>query len=73
MAVLSLASIAMMTVDHRQHHMDDVRDALAYGVTAIQYLVSLPGRAGQCMAETLATRPMLVRRNATLRAQHLLL
>jgi rod shape-determining protein MreC len=72
-AVLSLASIAMMTVDHRQHHMDDVRNALAYVVYPIQYLVSLPGRAGQWLSEALATRRMLERENAALSAQHLLL
>jgi len=72
-AVLSLASIAMMTVDHRQHHMDDVRNALAYVVYPIQYVVSLPGRAGQWLAEAFATRRMLERENAALSAQHLLL
>lgn len=73
MAVLSIASIAMMTVDHRQHHMDDVRNALAYVVYPIQYAVSLPGRAGQWLADAFATRRMLERENAALRAQHLLL
>lgn len=63
----------MMTIDHRQHHMDDVRDAIAVIVYPIQYLVSLPGRAGEWLAESLATRRMLERENDTLRTQHLLL
>lgn len=73
MAVLSIASIAMMTVDHRQHHMNDVRNALAFIVYPIQYAVSLPGRAGDWLAEVFATRRTLERDNAALKAQQLLL
>jgi len=71
--VLSLASIAMMTVDHRQHHMDDVRDALSYVTYPILYLVGLPGRAGDWLSEALSTRRALERENAALETQQLLL
>ncbi len=73
MVVLSLASIAMMTVDHRQHHMDDVRAGLSYVVYPILYLVGLPGRAGDWLSEALSTRNTLERENAALKEQQLLL
>lgn len=63
----------MMTVDHRQHHMNDVRNALAYVVYPLQYLVSLPARGGQWLAEAFASRRALERDNAALQEQQMLL
>lgn len=53
--------------------MDTIRSALSLVVYPIQYLVSLPGTAGDWMGDSLATRRALEEENRDLRAQQLFL
>lgn len=71
--VFAVASVALMTVDHRQHHLDTVRDTLSAVVYPLQYAVNLPFSAGEWLADTLASRSALLEENATLRTEHRLL
>jgi len=70
---LVLLSILLMTLDHRQHHLDSVRTALSVMVYPLQLLVDLPRATGQWFRESLATRRELQEENASLRTQHLVL
>ncbi len=68
-----LVSVVLMTVDHRQHHLNQVRSALSVVVYPLQYLVNFPVAAGDWVRENLATRRRLEEENASLRTQRLLL
>ncbi len=71
--VFVLASVTLMTVDHRQQTLDSVRADLSVLMYPIQYLINLPSTAGDWIEESFATRRSLQEDNARLRAQHLLL
>lgn len=62
-----------MTLDHRQHHMENVRDILSVVVYPIRYLVHLPSAAGDWLSESVSTRRTLLEENRSLRAQRLVL
>jgi len=68
-----LLSIALMTIDHRQHHLDSVRSALSVVVYPLQLLVDLPGNTVDWFREALATRRQLQEDNFSLRNQQLVL
>lgn len=70
---LAALSIALMTIDHRQHHLDSVRDALSVVVYPLQWLVDLPGSTAEWFRESLSTRRELQEENASLRTQQLVL
>ncbi|MGD8616758.1 MAG: rod shape-determining protein MreC [Gammaproteobacteria bacterium] len=70
---LVLLSILLMTLDHRQHHLDSMRGALSVVVYPLQLLVDLPRATGQWFRESLATRRELQEENASLRTRHLVL
>lgn len=71
--MLVLLSLALMTLDHRQHHLDSIRSALSLVVYPLQALLDLPGNAGLWFRESLATRRQLQEENASLRTQQLML
>lgn len=68
-----LLSITLMTVDHRHHHLDSLRDGLSVLVYPLQLLVDLPGSMREWFSESLASRRALQEENASLRTQHLVL
>ena len=70
--VFVLLSLALMTLDHRQHRLDSARAALSVLVYPVQYLVSLPFSAGAWISESLSFRTSLLRENSELRGQALL-
>lgn len=70
--MLVLLSLALMTLDHRQHHLDSIRSALSLVVYPLQALLDLPGNAGLWFRESLATRRQLQEENASLRTQQLM-
>jgi rod shape-determining protein MreC len=70
---LVLLSIALMTLDHRQHHLESLRSALSVVVYPLQLLVDLPGTSSEWFRESLATRRELQEENASLRTQQLVL
>lgn len=71
--LLVLTSILLMTLDHRQQHLQTLRDGLAYVVTPIQFLVNLPVDATLWLSESFSTRQTLLEENAAFKSQHLLL
>jgi rod shape-determining protein MreC len=71
--VLALASVAMMTIDHRQHHMDTIRDGLSLVVYPIQFIVNLPFATKEWMGDSVATRRALEEENRELRTRQLFL
>ena len=68
-----LLSVALMTLDHRQHHLGTMRASLSVIVYPLQFLVNLPGTAREWLGESFATRRTLQEENARLRTQHLVL
>ncbi|TCK19234.1 rod shape-determining protein MreC [Thiogranum longum] len=66
---MALLSIALMTIDHRQHHLDSVRSALSVVVYPLQLLVDLPGNTIDWFRESLSTRRQLQEENFSLRKQ----
>ncbi|MFN2309582.1 MAG: rod shape-determining protein MreC [Gammaproteobacteria bacterium] len=73
LVVLVLVSVILMTVDHRQRHLDALRGGLSVALYPIQFLINLPNTAGGWLQESFATRRTLQEENARLHAQHLLL
>ncbi len=71
--VLALVSIVMMTIDHRQHHMENVRQMLSYIVYPIQVIVSLPATTSDWWGESFSSRRVLEEENRMLKARQLLL
>lgn len=68
--VCVLASIVLMTLDHRQH-LSTVRGVLATAVYPWQYLVQLPARTGGWLSEHLQSRSTLLEENQRLRQKQL--
>jgi len=71
--VLSLLAIVMMSLDHRQQHMESVRSVLSVVLYPIQYLIGVPRETGLWLSESLATRHTLREENERLHARQLLL
>jgi rod shape-determining protein MreC len=68
-----VASIVLMTVDHRHGHLESVRSVLSVAVYPLQYIVNLPVATGRWVSESLVTRRMLMEDNRKLREERLLL
>jgi rod shape-determining protein MreC len=66
-------SVVLMTMDHRQQHIESLRASLSVLVYPLQMIVELPGAAYEWFSETLATRRHLQEENASLRTQILML
>lgn len=66
-------SIAMMTVDHRYHALDGVRDVLATAAYPLHLLMRLPITAENWLTEQWARRSVLLEENAQLREKQILL
>lgn len=71
--VFILASLIMMTVDHRQGHLEKVRSALSVFVYPLQYIANLPIAVTNWASEALTTRTRLMEENALLRDEQLML
>jgi len=70
--VFVVVSLVLMTVDHRQHHLEAVRSALSVLLSPLEYILSVPIGAGNWLSEALTTRETLQKENASLRSQELL-
>ena len=68
-----LASLMLMTVDHRYSHLESLRSALSVLVYPMQYVVNLPIRFARWTSESLDTRASLIEDNQRLRNEQLLL
>jgi rod shape-determining protein MreC len=71
MAVLVVASITLMTVDHRWHSVDLVRSALSSVIYPLQYTIDLPIKLYYWADETLSSRQVLLEKNREFEARHL--
>ncbi len=69
LASLALISILIMTLDHRDNHLQAVRSTLSVLIYPIQQLANLPQSGGKWIAEGLSTRQELQEENASLRTQ----
>lgn len=67
--LLVLASVFLMTLDHRQQHLQAIRSTVAVVLYPMEYLVSLPAKAGNWASEALAARTHLISENRSLRGQ----
>lgn len=68
-----LASVVLMTVDHRYRHLEAARAGLSVLVLPLQLAVNAPFQAAQWASDGLATRRALVEDNARLRQERLLI
>lgn len=66
-----IASIALMTLDHRQDALKGIRAALSVVVYPMQYLVNLPFEVSDWASVTLKARDGLIEENQALRARAL--
>ena len=66
-------SIVMMTVDHRYHALDGVRDVLATAIYPLHYLARLPADMQDWLSENLAGRAALLEENTRLREKQVFL
>ncbi|MBT8118816.1 MAG: rod shape-determining protein MreC [Gammaproteobacteria bacterium] len=71
MVVLVIASIVLMTVDHRWHSLELVRSALSGVLYPLQYTIDLPIRLFYWADETLSTQQALLEKNREFEARHL--
>jgi rod shape-determining protein MreC len=66
-------SIVMMTVDHRYHYLDGMRDILSTVVYPLHYLSRLPSDTHDWLNNNLAGRTALLEENARLREKQVFL
>jgi rod shape-determining protein MreC len=69
--ILIIASIVLMTVDHRWNHLEVVRNTLTYLLYPLQYTIDLPIRLYYWTDETLSTHNTLLEENRNLKDLHL--
>lgn len=62
-----------MVLDHRQHHLDNLRSAMSLVLYPVQQLTTLPRTGGEWLAEGFTSRRDLQEENANLRVQQILL
>lgn len=66
-----IASIALMTFDHRQHTLEGIRSTLSVVVYPMQYLVNLPFALADWASETLSSHTTLLKENRELHDKQL--
>ncbi len=68
-----LISLVMMTADHRQGHLQEVRSVLSVFIYPLQYVANLPVAITYWASESLVMRTRLVKENVLLREENLIL
>lgn len=68
-----VASVALMTVDHRTRQVEGLRSALSFVVYPLHYLVNLPQQLVEGLRSALVTQHTLIEENGHLRRQNLML
>lgn len=71
MAILVIASITLMTVDHRWRSLDFVRSALSSVIYPLQYTIDLPIQLFYWADESLSSQQTLLKKNSDFEARHL--
>ncbi len=62
-----------MILDHRYHHLDDIRSGVSTLLYPVQYLVNIPFATSEWASETFVSRETLEKENQELKTEHLLL
>jgi len=70
--VLVILSSLMMTLDHRQNHLEGIRSTLSLLIYPLQYVINLPIAATQWLDDSLSSRESLQEENARLKRQNTL-
>ncbi len=70
--MLTILSIGMMALDHRQQQLESIRSALSVIVYPLQYLVDLPVSASSWVGENLSSRETLLKENNKYKIQQTL-
>ncbi len=70
--LLAIASVVLMTLDHRQHHLESIRAGISVLLYPLQYAIDLPVSLAHWSRESLATRDALLNENQRLRTEQLL-
>lgn len=71
MAVLVVASIALMTADHRWHSLEFVRSALSSVIYPLQYSIDLPIQLFYWVDESISSQQDLLEKNREFEVRHL--
>jgi rod shape-determining protein MreC len=71
LVLVVVASVLLMTADHKAKHLEALRATLATLVYPVQYAVHVPIRVGAWVAENLSSRHDLIAENARLKVDHL--
>ncbi len=71
LVLATIASVVLMTADHKAGHLESARAALSTLVYPLQYAVHLPIRASGWIAENLSARGDLLSENSRLRLERL--
>jgi len=69
--VAVVASIVLMSVDHRASHLESMRSLLSTVLYPLQLAIHVPIRAGEWLSEQVSTRRTLLAENARLREERL--
>lgn len=69
--LLGIFSVLLMFLDHREHHLEAVRNALAVAVYPVRLAVDLPSRGLSWLAESVSSRGRLLDENRRLREERL--
>lgn len=69
--LLAFLSISLMVLDHRQKHLDRIRDVLSYAVYPVRALVDLPFSLSSWAGRNLEERTALIEENERLQREHL--
>ncbi len=69
--LLGIFSVLLMFLDHREHHLEAVRNALSVAVYPVRLAVDLPSRGMSWVAESLSSRDRLLDENRRLRDERL--
>ena len=62
-----------MVLDHRQHHLEQVRSLISLAVYPLQFIADMPVSFGNWISDSFSTRAQLKRENLELRRENLLL
>jgi len=69
--LLGIFSVLLMFLDHREHHLEALRNALAVAVYPVRLAVDLPSRGLSWLAESVSSRSRLLDENRRLREERL--
>ena len=70
MILLVVLSLFLMSLDHKQQHLQALHSGLAIVVAPLRFIANLPSDAGHWISETLESRQQLQQENTRLKAQN---